>query len=571
MNANDSVPMVQMLTPEGDFAVPKNYAEYGSYIERLTEEDFLKFYRDMARCRRFDNEATALQRQGQLGLWIPAVGQEAAQIGSGYAVGHNDHIFPSYREHGVAITHGVELMSILKMLRGVNHGGWNPDETRFHLYGIVLGSQVLHATGYAMGVKFDGKVATGNKSEDLAVISYFGDGATAEGDISESFLFAANTQSPIVFFCQNNQWAISSPTASQTRVPLYRRGEGFGVPGIRIDGNDVLASYAVTAKHMDDAREGAGPFMIEALTYRIGAHTSSDDPTKYRTDEEVARDVLEVAAVLQPRARRRDVVGGALALGLHQHRQAEVDLRRPVAVVHRVLAAMHHVQHAGSETGLFDVAVAHKNAGGPAQIHEVNRLLGIADDHATHCRVIRNGVDDGATLHLNVRVENLEGGHDVVDCLDDILEGRVRAAEVFLQDVGKFNFDAYIREQAVFDVRSGVPDHVIEDDTVVGFADSGGVLHHLRGETNLVADDLVASVEATLCPDALNRVRVGDLHVGVALGQTLDHSAGLIGGEELVGDGNALFFREHGCTFQNRIRNSLDDWARIRNCRRANK
>jgi 2-oxoisovalerate dehydrogenase E1 component alpha subunit len=288
MNENDSVPMVQLLSPEGDFSVPKQYSEYGEYIERLTEEDFLKFYRDMARCRRFDNEATALQRQGQLGLWIPAIGQEAAQIGSGYGVGHSDHIFPSYREHGVAITHNIELMSILKMLRGVNHGGWNPDETRFHLYGIVLGSQVLHATGYAMGVKFDGKVASGNKEEDLAVISYFGDGATAEGDISESFLFAANTQSPIVFFCQNNQWAISSPAASQARVPLYRRGEGFGVPGIRIDGNDVLASYAVTAKHMDDARSGAGPFMIEALTYRVGAHTTSDDPTKYRSDEEVA-------------------------------------------------------------------------------------------------------------------------------------------------------------------------------------------------------------------------------------------------------------------------------------------
>jgi pyruvate dehydrogenase E1 component alpha subunit len=115
--------MVQLLNPDGEFGVPAEYAEYGAYIDRLTEADFLKFYRDMARIRRFDNEATALQRQGQLGLWIPAVGQEAAQIGSGYGVGPNDHIFPSYREHGVAITHGIDLMSILKMLRGVNHGG----------------------------------------------------------------------------------------------------------------------------------------------------------------------------------------------------------------------------------------------------------------------------------------------------------------------------------------------------------------------------------------------------------------------------------------------------------------
>ncbi len=298
MTAQDtnSVPMVQFLTPEGDFGVPKGLEAYGKYLEALTEEDFLKFYRDMARMRRFDVEANALQRQGQLGLWIPAIGQEAAQIGSGYGVRGNDHIFPSYREHGVAITHGIELMSILKMLRGVNHGGWNPEETRFHLYAIVLGTQVLHATGYAMGVAFDGKVGTGNVDEDLAVISYFGDGATAEGEVSESFLFAANNNSPIVFFCQNNQWAISSPTESQIKVPLYRRGAGFGVPGIRIDGNDVLASYAVTAKHMDDAREGSGPFMIEALTYRIGAHTSSDDPTKYRDQAQVdywtARDPL---------------------------------------------------------------------------------------------------------------------------------------------------------------------------------------------------------------------------------------------------------------------------------------
>jgi len=280
-------PMVQFLNHEGEFRVPSEWGHYGEYLRRLTEADYLKFYRDMARIRRFDNEATALQRQGQLGLWIPAIGQEGAQIGSGYGVGPNDHIFPSYREHGVAITHGIDLMSILKMLRGVNHGGWNADETRFHLYAIVLGSQVPHATGYAMGVKFDGKMGTGNPEVDEAVITYFGDGATAEGDVSEGLLFAGINQTPQVFFCQNNQWAISSSSAAMIPAPLYKRGEGFGVPGVRIDGNDVLAAYAVTAKHMDDARAGRGPYFIEALTYRIGAHTTSDDPTKYRSNDEV--------------------------------------------------------------------------------------------------------------------------------------------------------------------------------------------------------------------------------------------------------------------------------------------
>ena len=132
-NSAGRVPQVQMLSPDGVFEVPSEYAHYGKYIEKLNLDDFLKFYRDMARIRRFDNECTALQRQGQMGLWVPAVGQEAAQIGSGYAVGKNDHMFPSYREHGVAITHGIDLMSIIKMMRGVNHGGWNPEETRFHL------------------------------------------------------------------------------------------------------------------------------------------------------------------------------------------------------------------------------------------------------------------------------------------------------------------------------------------------------------------------------------------------------------------------------------------------------
>ena len=283
----NSHPMLQLLSPDGTYGVPKEYAKYGEIIDSLSQEELLTLYKDMARIRRFDIEATALQRQGQLGLWVPAIGQEGAQIGSGHGVGKNDHIFPSYREHGVALTHNVELISILKMMRGVNHGGWNPEETRFHLYAIVLASQVLHAVGYAMGVKFDGKVGTGNKDEDLAVISYFGDGATAEGDVSESLLFAAVNKAPIVFFIQNNQWAISSHVDTQTTVPLYTRGAGFGVPGMRIDGNDVLACYAATKLHMDEARNGHGPFLIEALTYRVGAHTTSDDPSKYRDEEEV--------------------------------------------------------------------------------------------------------------------------------------------------------------------------------------------------------------------------------------------------------------------------------------------
>ena len=181
----------------------------------------------------------------------------------------------------------MDPLNLLGLFRGVNHGGWDPNEKNFHLYTIVIGAQTLHATGYAMGVQRDGAVGTGDPDRDAAVIAYFGDGATSQGDVSESFVFAAVNNAPIVFFCQNNQWAISEPNDRQTRIPLYQRARGFGFPGVRVDGNDVLAVYAVTKHALEEARSGQGPFLVEAWTYRMGAHTTSDDPTKYRVSAEV--------------------------------------------------------------------------------------------------------------------------------------------------------------------------------------------------------------------------------------------------------------------------------------------
>ena len=169
----------------------------------------------------------------------------------------------------------------------MNHGGWDPNEKNFHLYTIIIGAQTLHATGYAMGVQRDGNVGTGDEERDTAVIAYFGDGATSQGDVSEALVFAGVNNSPVVFFCQNNQWAISEPNEKQTRAPLWHRARGFGFPGIRVDGNDVLAVYAVTKAALDAARSGQGPTFIEAFTYRMGAHTTSDDPSKYRVSAEV--------------------------------------------------------------------------------------------------------------------------------------------------------------------------------------------------------------------------------------------------------------------------------------------
>lgn len=280
----DEVPMVQLLTPEGKRV---DDPEYGSYLADVDDAQLREFYRQMVLVRRVDNEGTALQRQGQLGLWAPVLGQEATQIGTGLATSPQDYIFPTYREHGVAMMRGVPPETLLGMFRGVSHGGWDPTENNFHLYTIVIASQTLHAVGYAMGVQRDGAVGTGDAARDTAVMAFFGDGATSQGDTSEALVFAASYNAPVLFLCQNNQWAISEPLTRQSRVPLYRRGEGFGVPGVRVDGNDVLAMYAVTKANLDRVRAGEGPRLIEAFTYRMGAHTTADDPTKYRNAADV--------------------------------------------------------------------------------------------------------------------------------------------------------------------------------------------------------------------------------------------------------------------------------------------
>jgi 2-oxoisovalerate dehydrogenase E1 component alpha subunit len=269
--------LIQLLTPEGQ------RVEHPDYPLEVTAEEVKALYRDLVIVRRIDFEAIALQRQGELGIWASLLGQEAAQVGSGRALGPHDMAFPTYREHGVAWCRDLDPVRLLELFRGVSHGGWDPAAHNFHLYTIVIGSQTLHATGYAMGIQRDG--AVGEDGE--AVIAYFGDGATSQGDVNEAFIWASVNNAPVVFFCQNNQWAISAPLERQTRTPLYLRAHGFGFPGIRVDGNDVLACLAVTRKAMQAAREGQGPTLIEAFTYRMGAHTTTDDPTRYRLSAEL--------------------------------------------------------------------------------------------------------------------------------------------------------------------------------------------------------------------------------------------------------------------------------------------
>ncbi len=246
----------------------------------LTEKELRELYRLMALTRRADLEATALQRQGELAVYPPLIGQEAAQVGSAFALEESDWIFPSYRELGAAVVRGVDLVEYLHFYRATWHGGtYDAVAHRFGMVSVPVASQILHAVGYAMGAKLD-RIA-------LATLVYFGDGATSEGDFHEGCNFAAVYRAPVVFFCQNNQWAISVPLSAQTAAPIWKKAQAYGFPGVRVDGNDVLAVYQVTKEAVARARDEGIPTLIEAVTYRIGPHSTADDASRYRPGEEV--------------------------------------------------------------------------------------------------------------------------------------------------------------------------------------------------------------------------------------------------------------------------------------------
>ena len=285
--------LVQLVTPAGERI---SHPEFDYWVRDVTDEQLCSLFEDMTVIRRIDVEATALQRQGELGLWPPLLGQEAAQIGSGRALRTDDFVFSSYRENGVAYCRGVDLTDIVRVWRGNASSGWDPYAINMATPQIIIGAQTLHATGYAMGIQNDGA--------DSVAVTYFGDGATSEGDVNEAMVFAASFQVPVVFFCTNNHWAISEPVRLQSHIQLSDRAAGFGIPSLRVDGNDVLAVMAATRVALDRARRGGGPTFIEAVSYRMGPHTTADDPTRYRDANELedwaARDpISRIAALLE--------------------------------------------------------------------------------------------------------------------------------------------------------------------------------------------------------------------------------------------------------------------------------
>lgn len=267
---------VQILRPDGTIAPDSGYEL------DLKEEDLREIYRAMVLTRRADQEGTNLQRQGELGVYTPCLGQEGAQVGVGYALESGDWVFPSYRELAIAMMRKIDPVHLMQMFRGAWHGGlWDPREHHYAYLSVPIATQLLHAVGFAYAAKVDG--------QKIVTLACCGDGGTSEGDFHEACNFAGVWKTPTVFLVQNNQYAISVPVTKQTAAPtIAAKAIGYGFPGVRVDGNDVLACYAVAKEAVRRAREGLGPTLIEAVTFRMGPHSTADDPTRYRTKEETA-------------------------------------------------------------------------------------------------------------------------------------------------------------------------------------------------------------------------------------------------------------------------------------------
>ncbi len=268
------IEMVQILGPDGS-AAEDDIRELG-----LTANDLKSLYRWMVTARVFDERALALQRQGRLGTYAPLSGQEAAQVGSAYALKPEDWMFPSYREHVIQVMRGQKWLDVLTYWGGNEEGNRIPEGVNNFTISIPIATQMLHAVGAAWAAKI--------KGDKACSIVYFGDGATSEGDFHEALNFAGVFQTPTVFFCQNNQYAISVPRARQTAAAtIAQKAIAYGIEGVQVDGNDVFAVYKATQDALARGRNGGGPTLIEAVTYRLSHHTTADDWTRYRPAAEV--------------------------------------------------------------------------------------------------------------------------------------------------------------------------------------------------------------------------------------------------------------------------------------------
>jgi len=269
----DGIDMLRILHPDGSM-------EEALRPPELSDEKIQALYREMIFLRLADERAVQLQRQGRMGTYAPFMGQEAAQVGSAVALEEGDWIFPSFRETAAMYMRGVPMAMLFAYWMGNEGGQRFPEGVRVLPISIPVGTHALHAVGFAWASKLRG--------EGSCSLAYFGDGGTSKGDFHEAMNMAGVFRVPVIFFCQNNQYAISVPRRAQTASKtIAQKALAYGFPGILVDGNDLVAVYAATRWARKRAIEGEGPTLIEAVTYRLGPHTTADDPTKYRSEEEV--------------------------------------------------------------------------------------------------------------------------------------------------------------------------------------------------------------------------------------------------------------------------------------------
>ena len=249
-------------------------------VDGLDESDFLELYRQLVLLRTYDERSVVYHRQGRIGTYAIFWNHEAMQVGSSYALTRDDWIFPSYRESAIGLLRGMPPETVLSWWRGHPAGWWNPLDYNLASLCVPIATHVPHAAGLAWGKKLRG--------EPTVTITYFGDGATSEGAFHEGANFAGVMRAPLILFCNNNQWAISTPLSSQTAAPtLADKAIGYGIPGVRVDGADVLAVYEATRDAVARARAGDGPTFIEAVTYRSAPHATADDPSVYIDQDRV--------------------------------------------------------------------------------------------------------------------------------------------------------------------------------------------------------------------------------------------------------------------------------------------
>src|SRR6476619_7163128 len=276
-------------------------------VEGLSEGDLLELHRWLVLLRTYDERSVVYHSQGRIGTYAIFWNHEAMQAGAFHALADEDWIFPSYRESAIGLLRGMPAATVLSWWRGHPAGWWNPEEYRVASICVPIATHVPHAAGLAWGKKL--------KGETTVAIAYFGDGATSEGAFHEGANFAAVTRAPLVLFCNNNQWAISTPLSAQTRAEtLADKAAGYGIPGVRVDGGDVLAVYEATCEAVERARSGGGPTFVEAVSYRAAPNATADDPRAYidleRVEEERRR---ECVGRYEAYLRRIGVLGDELA------------------------------------------------------------------------------------------------------------------------------------------------------------------------------------------------------------------------------------------------------------------